>query len=212
MSQGPIPSEAKQMWETVATGEREYENANYRLAYRHWKTINLFQKWIYLQVLQVNWPVFYADTSVSKTPDSSSKELFRHELGIVKALIRLGEYEPATDAAQQCLDVVIDIFPGNDLLRGKLELCSAVAFLAFPESELADTNMATDAFWDSLRVITGARQGARSSKSLVRVLKVFFWAKQSFPEDSWFRHFLRSRALWELLDNKGEEEWEGYEG
>ncbi|MCJ1247337.1 hypothetical protein MMC30_004551 [Trapelia coarctata] len=204
INQGPIPSEAKQVFEeSAATGEREYNNGNYRQAHRHWETLYLFKKWI---DIQVNSMVFHADMSMSEILDGSPQELFRPELGDTRALLRLGEYEKAALAAQDCLEELSEIYPDNDVLRGKLELCTAVASFGFMGAEWP-----TKAFWESLKVIMEARQGARSTRSLVRVLQDFFSAKESWPAGGWFKHFLRSRALWEMLDNKEEEEWEGYQ-
>jgi len=195
---GPTSNQATELIEgNTAAAEQAYRTGNYEEALVRWKRVHLYQQWILEQL--VNSRCYVEDWSLEDVLKYPSLETLQSVLGETKAFLQIGEYEKAVELAHRGLEMNMD---GGDpsariILRGKLDLIAAMA----RQMMMDHTQWGMSYFWYPVTLL---QQGPWSAKSLERVLKEHFLAKEVYPENEWMGRFLASKAVWELIDNQEE--------
>ncbi|MCJ1247336.1 hypothetical protein MMC30_004550 [Trapelia coarctata] len=201
MAVGPASGQAAEMIKgNTAVAEQDYANGNYGEAAIRWEKIDLYRLWIAVQLHSNRYQV--ANLSLEDEITLTSKAKFRSILGQAKALLRLGGYGEALAMAFEGLKRTMDDLdpPARSVLRGKLDLIAVMVIQITGDR----TRWGTSDFWYPVSLL---QQGPRSSKSLKNVLQEYFLAKEVYSKFEWLEHFLASKALWELMDNREEEDW-----
>ena len=200
MEVAPTAAEALEVIEgNKAAAEQAYRNGNYIEALICWERVHLYQQWIMEQLLDTRYEL--EDLSVQDVLEYPALETLRSVLGEAKAFLRIGEYGRAVELAHRGLAMRMDDYEpwARSILRGKFDIIAAMA----EQMMTHPTQRGTNDFWYPVTLL---QEGPRSAKSLERVLKEYFLAKELYPADEWMELFVASKALWELMDNCEEED------